>query len=76
MRAAAACLGRGRSPVMHSPRAEFSSHLYDAGFQNLVNIDLSSVVVAQQQERNRGRPGMTCACASAAATAVGEVADA
>ena len=41
--------------------AEFSGRLYDAGFHDVVNIDLSSVVVAQQRERHGGCAGMTCA---------------
>ena len=32
--------------------AEFSEDLYDAGFENQVNIDISEVVIKQMAERN------------------------
>lgn len=32
--------------------------MYDRGYTNIVNIDISQVVVEQMIERNRGRPGM------------------
>ena len=38
--------------VLGCGNAEFSEDLYDAGFTNVVNVDISSVVIRQMKERN------------------------
>ena len=39
--------------------AEFSEDLYDAGYENQVNTDISAVVIEQMAERNKEtRPNM------------------
>jgi len=38
--------------------ANFSEDMYDAGYQNLYNIDISSVCITQMQQRNRKRKHM------------------
>ena len=45
--------------VLGCGNAEFSEDLYDAGYHNIVNVDISSVVIEQMNERNNEkRPGM------------------
>ena len=45
--------------VLGCGNAEFSEDLYDAGYKNVVNVDISSVVIRQMNERNRElRPEM------------------
>lgn len=38
--------------------AAFSEDLYDDGYANILNIDISSVVIEQMRTRNQGRVGM------------------
>lgn len=38
--------------------SELTEDMYDDGYFNIVNTDLSKVVIAQMKERNVGRPGM------------------
>ena len=44
-------LGCGNSPL--------SEAMYDNGYTNIVNMDISKVVIEQMEERNIGRKGMT-----------------
>ena len=39
--------------------ALMSEHMYDAGYRNIVNIDISSVVIENMRERNKERSLMT-----------------
>ena len=41
--------------VLGCGNAEFSEDLYDDGFHNVTNVDLSSVVIHQMKERNEER---------------------
>ena len=38
--------------------AELSEDMYDAGYQNITNIDISSVVIETMRERNADKTGM------------------
>ena len=38
--------------------APLSEDMYDDGYQNIYNIDISSVVIKQMQERNQSRENM------------------
>jgi len=40
--------------------AEFSEHMYDDGYKNIVNIDISENVIKYMEDRNKERAGMTC----------------
>ena len=45
--------------ILGCGNAEFSEDLYDAGFKNIVNVDISSVCIDQMNERNNElRPEM------------------
>ena len=45
--------------ILGCGNAEFSEDLYDAGFENVINIDISSVCINQMNERNKDkRPNM------------------
>ena len=45
--------------ILGCGNAEFSEDLYDAGYENVVNIDISSVCIEQMNERNKEkRPKM------------------
>lgn len=44
--------------VLGCGNAEFSEDLYDDGYHNVYNIDISSVVIQQMTERNKERVGM------------------
>ena len=45
--------------VLGCGNAEFSEDLYDAGYENVINIDISSVCIDQMNERNKEkRPNM------------------
>jgi len=44
--------------VLGCGNAEFSEDLYDDGYHNLFNIDISSVVITQMSERNKHRDVM------------------
>lgn len=39
--------------VLGCGNAEFSEDLYDDGFHNVYNIDISSVVIEQMKDRNK-----------------------
>ena len=41
--------------VLGCGNAEFSEDLYDDGFHNVTNVDLSSVVIHHMKERNEER---------------------
>ena len=46
--------------VLGCGNSKFSEDLYDAGYHNIVNVDYSSVCIAQMQERNsEERPEMS-----------------
>ena len=45
--------------VLGCGNATFSEHMYDDGYQNMDNIDISSVVINQMKLRNSHRKGMT-----------------
>jgi len=45
--------------VLGCGNAEFSEHMYDDGYHNIDNIDISPVVIEQMQARNEDRVGMT-----------------
>jgi len=38
--------------------AEITEFMYDDGFHNIVNMDISDVVITQMKERNKHRPNM------------------
>jgi len=45
--------------VLGCGNAEFSEDMYDDGFKNIVNVDISSVCIRQMRERNiEERPEM------------------
>ena len=45
--------------ILGCGNADFSEDLYDAGYQNIINVDISSVVIEQMKARNReSRPSM------------------
>ena len=45
--------------ILGCGNADFSEDLYDAGYQNIINVDISPVVIDQMKERNReSRPIM------------------
>jgi len=44
--------------VLGCGNAEFSENLYDDGFKNIFNIDISSVVIEQMKKRNESRKEM------------------
>ena len=45
--------------ILGCGNAEFSEDLYDDGYHNVVNIDISTVVIRQMKERNaEARPSM------------------
>lgn len=44
--------------VVGCGNAEFSEHMYDAGYPNIYNVDISSVVIEQMRERNKNRAQM------------------
>ena len=45
--------------ILGCGNAVFSEELYDAGYQNIINVDISPVVIEQMKERNReSRPIM------------------
>ncbi len=45
--------------VLGCGNAEFSEDMYDDGYQNIVNVDISSVVIEQMRLRNAARKSMT-----------------
>jgi ubiquinone/menaquinone biosynthesis C-methylase UbiE len=45
--------------VLGCGNAEFSENMYDDGYHNIVNIDISQVVIDQMQARNSTREGMS-----------------
>jgi SAM-dependent methyltransferase len=40
--------------------SEFSENMYDEGYENIVNIDTSEVVIKDMKERNKKREQMIC----------------
>jgi 2-polyprenyl-3-methyl-5-hydroxy-6-metoxy-1,4-benzoquinol methylase len=40
--------------------AEFCEKMFDEGYHDIVNIDISENVIKQMQQRNSQREGMTC----------------
>lgn len=40
--------------------AEFSENMFDDGYKNISNIDISENVISHMQERNKNRNQMTC----------------
>jgi len=45
--------------ILGCGNAEFSEDMYDAGFENLENIDISPVVIDQMRDRNIDRANMS-----------------
>lgn len=44
--------------ILGCGNAKFSEDLYDAGFHNQWNVDISDVVIQQMKDRNQHRPKM------------------
>ena len=44
--------------ILGCGNAKFSEDLYDDGFENIYNIDISSVVIETMSDRNRTRSNM------------------
>jgi ubiquinone/menaquinone biosynthesis C-methylase UbiE len=44
--------------ILGCGNAEFSENMYDAGYHDIENIDISSVVIDQMSDRNWNRPEM------------------
>lgn len=44
--------------ILGCGNAVFSENLYDDGYQNIFNIDISSVVIQQMKQRNETRKEM------------------
>ena len=44
--------------ILGCGNAVFSENLYDYGYQNIFNIDISSVVIQQMKQRNETRKEM------------------
>ena len=40
--------------------AEFSEEMYDDGYKNIYNVDISQNVIAYMRERSKSRPEMKC----------------
>ena len=45
--------------VLGCGNSEFSENMYDDAYHNIVNIDISAVVIEQMQSRNESRPEMS-----------------
>jgi len=45
--------------VLGCGNAEFSENMYDDGYHNIVNVDISPVVIEQMKDRNQAREGMS-----------------
>ena len=45
--------------ILGCGNAEFSEHMYEAGFHDMHNIDISPVVIDQMKERNKDKESMT-----------------
>eukprot|EP00826_Nyctotherus_ovalis_P059136 TRINITY_DN8199_c0_g2_i3.p1 TRINITY_DN8199_c0_g2~~TRINITY_DN8199_c0_g2_i3.p1 ORF type:complete len:140 (+),score=31.16 TRINITY_DN8199_c0_g2_i3:181-600(+) len=48
----------GKTLVLGCGNAEFSEQMYDDGFENIDNCDISSVVIEQMRKRNKMRSKM------------------
>jgi 2-polyprenyl-3-methyl-5-hydroxy-6-metoxy-1,4-benzoquinol methylase len=46
--------------VLGCGNAEFSEDMYDDGYNNIYNIDISEFVIKTMKERNINRPKMIC----------------
>jgi len=46
--------------ILGCGNAEFSEHMYDDGYKNIFNIDISKNVITNMQKRNTDRKEMTC----------------
>lgn len=44
--------------ILGCGNAEFSQEMYDEGYKNIINIDISSVVIDQMKKLNEARPEM------------------
>ena len=44
--------------ILGCGNAEFSEDMYDEGYENIVNVDISPVVIDQMSKRNKERPNM------------------
>lgn len=53
-------LGCGNACIVIIWCIVFSDELYDYGYHNLINVDLSEVVINQMKERNKKRNLMKC----------------
>lgn len=46
--------------VLGCGNAEYSEHMYDDGYNNIYNIDISEVVIENMKARNKTREYMQC----------------
>jgi len=46
--------------VLGCGNAEFSENMFDDGYNNIYNIDISKNVIVNMQKRNENRKDMTC----------------
>lgn len=46
--------------VLGCGNAEFSENMYDEGYKNIYNIDISKNVISHMQKRNQSREEMKC----------------
>ena len=46
--------------ILGCGNAEFSEDMFDDGYQNIHNIDISETVINSMKERNLKRPKMLC----------------
>ena len=52
--------GACKAIVLGCGNAEFSEDMYDDGYSNIFNIDISETVIKTMKDRNKHRPSMTC----------------
>lgn len=50
----------GKVLVLGCGNAEFSEDMYDDGYNNIYNIDISEFVIKSMKERNINRTNMLC----------------
>lgn len=52
--------GTAKILILGCGNAEFSENIYDDGYKNIHNIDISKNVITNMQKRNESRPEMKC----------------